>query len=335
MSTEVSTVTEYRGIPYRRAGATGLVLPVFAFGLWHGFGQNHDHRSQTSLLTGAFDRGITHFDNANRYGPPHGRAEEILGNALRHELAAHRDEITITTKAGNPIAPHPYGSGGSRKHLFDAVEASLSRLGTDHVDVFYSHRHDPNTPLEETVQALADIARDGKARYLGLSNYPAEVLAQAIDLLQTAKAPIALYQPRYSLLDRSAERPGGEFDAISARGVGAVIYSPLAQGLLTDRYSNGSIPEGSRATWSEFLHADFVSEEYLDRLQVLGQIAQERQQSIAQLALSWATRSGVITSAILGASRVEQLDENIASLRAEPLSKNHLALLDATFPTAL
>lgn len=334
MSSAAFGIQEYCGVPYRRAGSTGLLLPVFSFGLWHGFGQGHTRRSQVDLLTGAFDRGITHFDNANRYGPPHGFAEEVLGRVLRTELAAHRDEITITTKAGNPVAPHPYGSGGSRKHLLDAVDASLQRLGTDHVDVFYSHRYDPTVPLEETTTALADIARQGKARYLGLSNYPAEHLARAIDLLQAAGAPIALYQPRYSLLDRSVERTAGEFSVIADRGVGAVVYSTLAQGLLTDRYADGVIPEDSRATWSEFLDGEFVSEEYLSRLRTLAELAERRGESIAQLALNWATRTEVVTSAILGASRVEQLDSNLGALASAPLDEDVLAALDAAFPAS-
>ena len=314
------TVVEHRGIPYRRAGETGLVLPAFALGLWQNFGADRDHRAQAALITAAFDRGITHFDNANRYGPPFGWAESVLGNVLHAELAAHRDEITISTKAGNPIGDHPYATGGSRKHLLDAVEASLRRLGVDNVDVFYHHRHDPDTPLDETVSALADIARQGKARYLGLSNYPPAALREAVLLLRDAGAPIAVVQPSYSLLAREPEQSGGVFDVANASGLGVVVYSPLAQGRLTTKYLGGRAPETSRATWSSFLDESFIDDEYLTLGRRLDDVARTRGLTLPQIALQWVLRRPEVTSVLLGASRLEQLDENLRALDAPPLT---------------
>ena len=324
----------HRGVPYRRAGRTGLLLPAFALGLWHSFGETRDRRSQAELITGAFDRGITHFDNANRYGPPHGHSERVLGSVLAQELRGHRDEITVSTKAGNEVAPHPYGAGASRKHLFAEIEGSLSRLQLDYVDVFYSHRHDPATPLEETVTALSDIVRQGKARYLGLSNYPPAALAEAARLLREAGAPLALAQPRYSLLDRSIERPGEVLTLAQEHGFGVVVYSPLAQGLLTDRYLDGSIPADARAGRSEFLGTDFLTPEYLARARRHAALAQEADATAAQLSLRWILRQPAVTSVLLGASRPEQFDTNLASTTIPQLSDALLAQLDELYPHA-
>lgn len=316
----VGTVLEYRGVPYRRAGRTGLLLPAFSLGLWQNYGAGHDHRTQASLITGAFDRGLTHFDNANRYGPPYGWAERVLGEVLRTDLAAHRDEITITTKAGRPVGEHPYATGGSRKHLFDAVDASLTRLGTDYVDVFYQHAYDPTTPLEETVTALADIARQGKARYLGLSNYPAEQLAEAVRLLQDLRAPLALVQPGYSLLDQGAEAAGGVLEIARGAGLGVVVYSPLAQGKLTTKYLGGDVPDTSRAAWSSFLDGGFIDDAYLAIVKRLDEAAKARGRSLPQTALLWVLRRPEVTSVLLGASRLDQLDENLGALSGAPLT---------------
>ncbi|WP_053385086.1 aldo/keto reductase [Leucobacter celer] len=322
----------HRGVPYRRAGRSGLLLPAFALGLWHSFGETRERRAQADLIVGAFDRGITHFDNANRYGPPHGHAERVLGDVLGRELRAHRDEITISTKAGNQIAAHPYGSGASRKHLLDQIDRSLERLGVEHVDVFYSHRHDPATPLEETAQALADIARQGKARYIGLSNYPPEAIAAIAPLLGEAGAPVALVQPRYSLLDRTIEREGHVLDLAETHGFGVVVYSPLAQGLLTDRYLDGAIPDDARAGRSEFLGTDFLTDDYLRRTRALAGLAESEGATTPQLALRWILREQAVTSVLLGVSKPEQLDANLASARIPQLGDALLAQLDELYP---
>ncbi|WP_395245576.1 aldo/keto reductase [Agromyces sp. MMS24-K17] len=324
-----ATVLEHRGLPYRRAGATGLLLPAFSLGLWQGFGSDRDQRTQASLITGAFDRGVTHFDNANRYGPPFGWAERVLGEVLRTELAAHRDEITITTKAGRPVGDHPYAVGGSRKHLLDAVDTGLARLGTDHVDVFYHHAYDPGTPLEETATALADIARQGKARYLGLSNYPAAPLAEIVALLRELRAPLALVQPGYSLLDRAAEEPGGVLDIAAEAGLGVVVYSPLAQGRLTTKYLDGAVPATSRAAWSTFLDGTFIDDAYLATVGRLDEAARARGASLPQAALQWVLRRPEVTSVLLGASRLEQLDENLGALRVAELTEADADELEA------
>ncbi|WP_449283864.1 aldo/keto reductase [Leucobacter sp.] len=319
-------------MPYRRAGRSGLLLPAFALGLWHSFGETRERRAQADLIVGAFDRGITHFDNANRYGPPYGHAERALGDVLGRELRAHRDEITISTKAGNQIASHPYGAGASRKHLLDQIDRSLARLGVEHVDVFYSHRHDPATPLEETAIALADIVRQGKARYAGLSNYPPEAIAAIAPLLAEAGAPAALVQPRYSLLDRTIERPGHVLDLAETHGFGVVVYSPLAQGLLTDRYLHGAIPEDARAGRSEFLGTDFLTEAYLRRTRALAALAEAEGATTSQIALRWILREQAVTSVLLGVSKPEQLDANLASARIPQLGDALLAQLDELYP---
>lgn len=325
---------EYRGVPYRRAGGTGLLLPVFAFGLWHGFGEAQGRRAQAALLTGAYDLGITHFDNANRYGPPHGFAEQVLGDVLLHELRAHRSAITISTKAGNPIAPHPYGSGASRKHLFDGIEHSLRRLRVDYVDIFYSHRHDPGTPLEETAEALADIVRQGKARYVGVSNYGPEALEQIASLLRESRVPLAVAQPKYSLLEREVEKPGGALQLADEHGFGIVPYSPLAQGLLTDRYLQGAVPSDARAGRSEFLSTEFLTDDYLERTRKLTDQARAQGLTTAQLALVWLLRQRSVTSILLGASSTEQLQQNLVAASAAELPEEVLDTLDKLYPVS-
>ena len=325
---------EYRGVPYRLAGRSGLLLSAFALGLWHSFGEHHDRRTQADLITGAFERGITHFDNANRYGPPHGHAEIVLGDVLGRELRAHRDEITVSTKAGNQVAPHPYGSGASRRHLFAEIDRSLTRLGLDHVDVFYSHRHDPATPLDETAQALADIVRQGKARYLGLSNYPPEALQTIAERLRELGTPAALVQPRYSLLDRAIEQPGHLLELADRHGFGVVVYSPLAQGLLTDKYLTGQIPEDARAGRSEFLGTDFLTDDYVQRTRAFASLAESEGATTPQLALRWILRQQAVTSVLLGVSKPEQLDVNLASAQLPEPSAELLARLDALYPVS-
>lgn len=332
MTEPTNSELEYRGVRYRRAGNSGLLLPEFALGLWHSFGEDRSRRSHADLIVAAFDRGVTHFDNANRYGPPHGAAETVLGEVIATELRTHREEITISTKAGNQIAPHPYGSGASRHHLFDQIDQSLARLKVDHVDVFYSHRHDPLTPLEETATALADIVRQGKARYVGLSNYPPAALSAIAGLLRDAGAPAALVQPRYSLIDREIERPGHVLDLAEQHGFGVIAYSPLAQGLLTDRYLTGTSPEDARAGRSEFLDTSFLTDEYVRRARALAELAAKNGATTPQLALQWILRQRAVTSVILGVSRPDQLDVNLASTQIPELGTGLLAQLDELYP---
>lgn len=319
-------------LPARRAGESGLVLPPFALGLWHSFGQNRDYETQRQLILAAYDAGIWHFDNANRYGPPHGWAEEVLGRVLREDLAAHRGAVVVATKAGNPIAAGPYGRGGSRKHLLEALDDSLRRLGLDHVDVFYHHSPDPEVPLDETVDALATAVRSGKTHYVAISNYDAARSRQAAKLLRQAGVPLVLHQHKYSLLHRAPEE--ALHDALRDERVGGIVYSPLAQGLLTDRYLAGSIPADARAASSPFLKADFLTEDYLRAARELQEIATAREQSLAQLALQWVLRDEVITTAILGVSSVAQLHANLATLQAEPLDEATIARVEAVAASA-
>lgn len=313
-------------LPSRRAGRTGLVLPQLSLGLWHNFGQTKTYESQRELIIAAFEAGIWHFDNANRYGPPQGWAETVLGQVVAEDLRAHRNQLVIATKAGNPIAEGPYGRGGSRKHILESLDDSLRRLRLDHVDVFYSHSPDPETPLEETVAALAHAVASGKALYVGISNYDAPTTHEAATLLRDAGVPLAVHQHRYSLLQREPE--GALHEALRAQHVGGVVYSPLAQGLLTDRYLGGVVPADARAASSAFLTPDFLTEGYLARARALDAIATERGQTLAQLALQWVLRDEVITSAIIGASSVAQLHANFAALDGPPLDAPTIARLE-------
>lgn len=311
-------MADFDVLPPRRAGHTGLVLPPLSLGLWHNFGRDRSFESQRELILAAVDAGIWHFDNANRYGPPQGWAETVLGEVLAGDLAAHRNELVISTKAGNPIASGPYGRGGSRKHMLESLDDSLRRLGLDHVDVFYSHRFDPDVPLDETAAALVHAVTSGKALYIGISNYGAPATVEAARLLRAAGVPLALHQHKYSLLHQ-APAGDGVHEALRAERVGGIVYSPLAQGLLTDRYLSGRIPEGARAGSSSFLKPDFLTEEYLSRARALGVIAADRGVTIATLALQWVLRDPVITSAIIGVSSVSQLRANLSALDATPL----------------
>ena len=313
---------------YRRAGRSGLVLPRISLGLWHNFGEDKPRDVQKAILFRAFDRGVTHLDLANNYGPPYGAAERTFGEILRNDLRPYRDELIISTKAGYDMWPGPYGDGGSRKYLTASLDQSLRRMGLDYVDVYYSHRRDPDTPLEETMGALAATVRAGKALYVGISSYSPEDTTYAAAILRDLGTPLVLHQPRYSMLDRRIEQ--GEpslLDVLDAEGVGAVVFSPLEQGVLTDRYLDG-IPADSRAAGGRYLTASAITEERIAIVRRLAPIAAERGQSIAQLALAWALRHGPVTSAIVGASTVAQLDANLDALDNLDLSSTELDAID-------
>jgi L-glyceraldehyde 3-phosphate reductase len=313
---------------YRRAGRSGLLLPRISLGLWHNFGEDKPREVQQAILFRAFDRGVTHFDLANNYGPPYGAAERTFGEILRRDLAPYRDELIISTKAGYDMWPGPYGDGGSRKYLTASLDQSLRRMGLDYVDVFYSHRRDPDTPLEETMGALASAVRAGKALYVGISSYSPEDTARAAAILRDLGTPLVLHQPRYSMLDRRIEQ--GEpslLDVLDAEDVGAVVFSPLEQGVLTDRYLDG-IPADSRAAGGRYLTPSAITEERIAIVRRLAPIAADRGQSIAQLALAWVLRHERVTSAIVGASTVAQLDANLDALDAPAFSETELDAIE-------
>ncbi|WP_405497131.1 aldo/keto reductase [Nocardia sp. NBC_00511] len=316
----------YERTPYRRTGRSGLRLPAFSFGLWQKFGSDYPYATQREIILHAFDLGITHFDNADRYGPPHRSAQQHFGRVLANDLAGHRDELILSTKAGNPIGPSPYQIGGSRKSLLSSLEHSLRDLGTDYVDIFYHHRPDADTPLEETVGALVSAVRQGKALYIGLSNYLPETATAAAELLNAAGVPLLIHQDRYSIYDRKPER-NGLLETAAARGSGVIVYSPLAQGLLTDKYLT-AIPADARAHNSAFLSPDAIDETYRQRTAELNKIAEARGQSLAQLALQWVLRRPEVTSALIGASSAAQLDHNLAALSFPELSAEELALIE-------
>ncbi|MDQ7907393.1 aldo/keto reductase [Phytohabitans sp. ZYX-F-186] len=322
----VPAADRYDKLEYRRAGDSGLDLPPFSFGLWQKFGTDYPYDTQREIILHAFDLGITHFDNADRYGPPHRAAQRVFGRVLAQDLAAHRDELILSTKAGNPIGPSPYHKGSSRKSLLTSLDNSLRDLGTDHVDIFYSHRYDPTTPLEETAGALASAVQQGKALYIGISNYPPEPAAEIAGLLRRAGVALLVHQPRYSLFDRRPEHDG-LLDLAARHGFGLVVYSPLAQGLLTDKYLNG-IPTGARAQNSTFLKPDVIDDTYRRRATALDKIAAERGQSLAQLALQWVLRQPQVTSALIGASSTWQLDHNVKALDFPPFTADELARID-------
>ncbi|MFB7837058.1 MULTISPECIES: L-glyceraldehyde 3-phosphate reductase [unclassified Streptomyces] len=317
----------YADMPYRRTGHSGLKLPALSLGLWHNFGPDRPAETQRAILRRAFDLGITHFDLANNYGPPPGAAESALGDFLRTDFAPYRDELVVSTKAGYLMWPGPYGEWGSRKYLLSSLDQSLRRLGLDHVDIFYSHRFDPETPLEETMGALHSAVQQGKALYVGVSNYSAEQTREAARILAELGTPLTLHQPRYSMLDRRPEEEG-LLDALDDLRIGSIAYSPLEQGLLTGRYLNG-IPEDSRAASdSPFLNRDAVTEDLVTRLRALDDIAASRGQTLAQLALAWVLRGGRVTSALVGASSAGQLEDSVAALRNLDFDSKELALID-------
>jgi L-glyceraldehyde 3-phosphate reductase len=309
---------------YRRCGRWGLQLPEISLGLWHNFGHDRLFETARAIVLRAFELGVTHFDLANNYGPPYGAAEETFGRLLRTDLRAHRDEIVVSTKAGWDMWPGPYGDGGSRKYMLASLDQSLRRLGLDYVDVYYSHRRDHDTPLDETIGALDTAVRSGKALYTGISMYGAESTDAAVEL---AREPLILHQPVYSIFDRWVEEEG-VLDACERNGLGAIVFSPLAQGLLSDRYLHG-IPEGSRATHSTYFGPEQVTEERLAKVRALNELAAARGQSLAQMALAWTLRDPRVTSALPGASSVQQLEANVAALDGPAFSDEELAAIDA------
>ncbi|MEV5199453.1 aldo/keto reductase [Streptomyces sp. NPDC053720] len=316
----------YQTMPYRRTGRSGLLLPALSLGLWHNFGSDRTPETQGRILRRAFDLGITHFDLANNYGPPPGAAESAMGRALRTDFARLRDELVISTKAGYLMWDGPYGEWGSRKSLLSSLDRSLTRLGLDHVDIFYSHRPDPDTPLEETMGALDSAVRQGKALYVGISNYSPEQTRQAARILDELGTPLLIHQPRYSMLDRGVE--DGLLTALDELGTGSIAYSPLEQGILSDRYLRG-IPEGSRAAGSSpFLTPEAVTPELVDRLRALDEVASARGQSLAQLALAWVLRGGRVTSAVVGASSVAQLENSVETVRHLDFADEELARIE-------
>jgi len=316
----------YQQLEYRRTGRSGLLLPPLSLGLWHNFGDERSIDSQRAILRRAFDRGITHFDLANNYGPPPGSAETNFGRIFSEDFAAHRDELVISTKAGYYMYEGPYGEWGSRKYLLNSLDASLKRMRLDYVDIFYHHRPDPNTPVQETASALATAINGGKALYVGISNYSPEQTAAMVEELATHGIHLLIHQPRYSMFDRHIE--DGLFPVLDEHGVGSIVFSPLAQGMLTDRYLDGDIPSDSRAATSVFLSSDRIDETYLTRARGLNAIAQDRGQTLAQLALAWVLRQPQVTSALIGASSTEQLDQNLGALEAAPLSDAELTAID-------
>lgn len=318
----------YEQIPYRRVGKSGLLLPAISLGLWHNFGDDVPLERQRAILRRAFDRGVTHFDLANNYGPPPGSAEINFGRILREDFASYRDEIIISSKAGYDMWPGPYGVGGSRKYLLASLDQSLQRMGVDYVDIFYSHRFDPDTPLEETLGALDSAVRLGKALYVGISSYSGERTAEAVKILREMGTPLLIHQPSYSMLNRWIEE--GEtslLDVLGREGVGTIAFSPLAQGLLTPKYLNG-IPEDSRMAKETSMSKDMLTDEVLTHLRALNSMAVERGQSLAQMALAWVLRDERVTSALIGASSVKQLDQNLDTTQNLNFTDEELAAID-------
>ncbi|MCQ4210359.1 L-glyceraldehyde 3-phosphate reductase [Streptomyces longispororuber] len=323
----VASADRYDSMEYRRTGRSGLKLPAISLGLWHNFGDDRTLDSQRAILRRAFDLGVTHFDLANNYGPPAGSAELNFGKMFAQDFAPYRDELVISTKAGYLMHPGPYGEWGSRKYLLSSLDASLDRMGLDYVDIFYSHRFDPDTPLEETMGALASAVQQGKALYVGVSSYTSEQTAEAARILKEMGVPALIHQPSYSMINRWTE-DDGLLDTLETAGMGCISFVPLAQGLLTGKYLKG-IPEGSRATQGKSLDPDLLSDEVVRRLNGLNDIAQRRGQSLAQLALSWVLRDERMTSALIGASSVRQLEENVAALAGPKLTDEELTEIDS------
>jgi L-glyceraldehyde 3-phosphate reductase len=315
----------YERIPYRRCGRSGLKLPAISLGLWQNFGDNRPLENSRAILRRAFDLGITHFDLANNYGPPYGTAERNFGRLMGEDFRSYRDELVISTKAGYDMWPGPYGDWGSRKYLLASLDQSLGRMDLDYVDIFYSHRLDPNTPLEETMGALDAAVRQGKALYVGISSYSAQRTAQAIEILRSLGTPLLIHQPSYSMLNRWIEPE--LLPLLEEEGVGCIAFSPLAQGLLTDKYLEG-IPDSSRVKSGEHFSEGLLSKENLERVRALNEIARRRNQTLAQLALAWVLRDPRITSALIGVSSVKQLENNVAALERLDFDSEELAEID-------
>ena len=315
----------YESRPYRRCGRSGIQLPAISFGLWNNFGDDKPLEVQRAMLRRAFDRGVTHFDLANNYGPPPGSAELNFGRIFREDFAPYRNELILSTKAGYDMWPGPYGEWGSRKYLLSSLDDSLRRMGLDYVDIFYSHRYDPDTPLEETMGALDTAVRSGKALYVGISSYSAEKTVEALEILRSLGTPLLIHQPSYSMLNRWIEE--GLLDVLEREGVGCIAFSPLAQGLLTDRYLDG-VPSDSRAAKGVFMDESMLTSERLDHVRALNAIAAERGQTLAQMAISWVLRDPRVTSALVGASSVEQLDNTLGALSRLEFSDDELRAID-------
>jgi L-glyceraldehyde 3-phosphate reductase len=323
--TYVAAEDRYDRLQYRRTGRSGLLLPAISLGLWWNFGDDAPLERSRAIVRRAFDLGITHFDLANNYGPPYGSAEENFGRLLRDDLRPYRDELIISTKAGWDMWPGPYGIGGSRKYLLASLDQSLERMGLEYVDIFYSHRADHETPLEETMGALDSAVRAGKALYAGISSYSAERTVEARAILRELGTPLTIHQPSYSMLNRWIE--DDLLDALGDLGVGCIVFSPLAQGMLTDKYLDG-IPEGSRASRPWSLSTDHLNDEALGKIRALNEIAERRGQKLAQMALAWVLRDARVTSALIGASSVEQLEDNVAALENLDFSDEELEEID-------
>ncbi|SFP91420.1 L-glyceraldehyde 3-phosphate reductase [Geodermatophilus dictyosporus] len=325
--THTAAENRYETMTYRRTGRSGLDLPVISLGLWHNFGDDVPMERQRAVLRRAFDLGITHFDLANNYGPPYGSAETNFGRHLRDDFRPYRDELVLSTKAGWDMWPGPYGQGGgSRKYVLASLDQSLRRMGLDYVDVFYSHRPDPTTPLEETMGALDTAVRSGRALYAGISSYSPQDTARAAAILADLGTPLLIHQPSYSMLNRWIETEG-LLDTLAEVGAGCIAFSPLAQGMLTDKYLGG-VPEGSRASQGKSLSTDLLTDEALERVRALNDLAQERGQSLAQMALAWALRDRRVTSVLIGASSVGQLEQNVAALDRLDFTDDELARID-------
>ena len=317
--------TRYDSMTYRRSGRSGLRLPAVSLGLWHNFGEDRPIDVQREILRRAFDLGVTHFDLANNYGPPYGTAETNFGRLMREDLRPYRDELVISTKAGYDMWPGPYGEWGSRKYVTASLDQSLARMGLEYVDIFYSHRFDPETPLEETMGALDAAVRAGKALYVGISSYSAERTAEAAAILRAMGTPLLIHQPSYSLLNRWIE--GGLLDVLEEVGAGCITFSPLAQGMLTDKYLDG-IPAGSRATQGKSLSPDLLTDQNLAHIRALADMAAARGQSLAQMALAWTLRDHRVTSTLIGASSVAQLEDNVAAVGSLGFGADELAAID-------
>lgn len=316
----------YGRMDYRRCGRSGLKLPALSLGLWHNFGANDDFSNARNMVLRSFDSGITHFDLANNYGPPPGTAEQTFGRILRDDLAAHRDEMIVSTKAGYHMWPGPCGEWGSRKHLLASLDQSLERMGLDYVDIFYSHRPDPETPLEETMGALISAVKTGKALYVGISSYDAELTRRAAQILSAERIHLLIHQPIFNLFDRWAEH--GLSDALQQEGIGCIPFSPLAQGLLAGRYNNGVDPDSRAGKPDGFLRPEHVTDEKLRRVRALADIANARGQSLAQMSIAWLLAKSYVTSVLIGASRWSQIEDNLGALRNINFSHDELAAID-------
>jgi L-glyceraldehyde 3-phosphate reductase len=325
LMTYVAAQSRYESMTYRRVGRSGINLPLISLGLWHNFGDEKSRDSQRAILRRAFDLGVCHIDLANNYGPPYGSAEANFGTILRQDLLPYRDELFLSTKAGYDMWPGPYGEFGSRKYLLASLDQSLKRMGVDYVDVFYSHRPDPQTPLEETMGALDTAVRSGKALYAGISSYSPKRTAEAARILAELGTPLFIHQPSYSMLNRWVE--GGLLDTLEKVGAGCIAFSPLAQGMLTDKYLDG-IPSSSRMAEDSSLSKDLLTDQNLTHIRALNEIARRRGQSLAQLALAWVARDERVTSVLIGASSVKQLEQNVAALNNLEFSTQELAEID-------